>query len=139
MTIEIVSAFDKNAEDYDLWYREEPGSLIFESEARAVEALPLRGSGIEIGVGTGVFSSRLKITIGLDPSLKILRRAKERGVSVIRGLGESLPIKNGSLDYVVFLLTICFLRDPPLSFREAWRILRTGGHIIVGFIPQNSR
>jgi len=139
MNIETVSAFDKNVEDYDLWYREEPGSLIFESEVRAVESFSLRGSGIEIGVGTGIFSSRLKIAIGLDPSVEMLERAKGRSVSVIRGFAESLPVKDGCLDYVVFLLTICFLKDLALSFREAWRILSEGGQIIVGFIPRNSR
>jgi len=139
MEMEVISAFDKSAEDYDSWYHKEPGSLIFESEVRAVEVFPLMGLGVEIGVGTGVFSSRLKVPLGLDPSLRMLRIARRRGLSVVQGLGEFLPIKSRSLDYVLFILTICFLRNPSISFREAWRILKNEGHIIIGFIPRNSQ
>jgi len=66
MVIDIVSAFDRDAEDYDLLYREKPSSLIFESEIRALETFGLKGIGIEIGVGTGVFSSRLDVSLGLE-------------------------------------------------------------------------
>lgn len=36
------------------------------------------------------------------------------------------------------ILTLCFLEDPESSFREAWRILKYGGSIIICFVPRNS-
>lgn len=138
MEREIVSAFDQNTKDYTRWYDKEPGSLIFESEVKALETFPLKGFGIEVGVGTGEFSARLNIPLGLDPSLKMLEIARKRGISTIRGLGEHLPVKNESLDYVLLNFTICFLSNPAKSLSEAWRILKYGGFIIIGFIPRES-
>ena len=138
MVIDVVSSFDRYAEDYDLWYREEPGSSIFESEIRALETFGLRGIGIEIGVGTGVFSSRLDVSIGLDPSIKMVKMSKSRGISVVQGLGEFLPFKSACLDYVLILFTICFLKTPAVSIRETHRVLKQGGRTVVGFVPRNS-
>jgi len=138
MEMEVISTFDRNAEDYDIWYREESGKLAFESEARAIEVLGLKGFGVEVGIGTGVFSLRLDVPLGLDPASRMIKMAKRKGIDVVRAVGESLPIKNNCLDYVLFALTICFLRSLQDSLREAWRVLRPRGNIIVGFISQGS-
>lgn len=136
--MEIISSFNEKAEEYDRWYREEPGSLIFESEAKAIEALALEGFGVEVGVGTGVFSSRLGVPLGLDPALRMIKIAEGRGIDVVQGVGEFLPIKSNCLDYVLFAFTICFLRNLRASLREAWRVLRPRGNIIIGFISRES-
>ena len=136
--MEVISAFNRCAEEYDEWYRKEQGSLIFESEIKAIEALAPEGLGVEVGVGTGMFSYRLSVFLGVDPALKMIKIAKRRGVNVVQALGKLLPIKNESLDYVLFVFTICFLRSPQASLREAWRVLKHGGNVIIGFIPRNS-
>jgi len=136
--MEAISTFDKNAGDYDRWYRKKSGKLVFESEARAIEALSIRGFGVEAGIGTGAFSSRLDVPLGLDPALRMIRMAKMRGIDVIRAVGESLPIKSNCLDYVLFAFTICFLKSLHDSLREAWRVLRFRGNVIVGFISHSS-
>jgi ubiquinone/menaquinone biosynthesis C-methylase UbiE len=124
MKMEVVWAFNRYAEEYDEWYRKEQGSLIFNSEVKAIEALAPEDIGIEVGVGTGVFSSRLGVFLGVDPTLRMIKIAKSRGVNVVQALGELLPIKSESLDYVLFVFTICFLRDAHTSLREAWRVLK---------------
>ncbi len=138
MKMEVISAFNRHAEDYDEWYRKEPGSLIFESEVEAIETLAPEGLGAEVGVGTGVFSSRLGVFLGVDPALRMIKIAKRRGVNVIQAFGETLPIRDGCLDYVLLIFTVCFLRNPRSSMSEAWRVLRRGGIIIIGFISRNS-
>lgn len=136
--MESASAFNRHAEEYDEWYREERGSLIFESEVKAIEVLAPEGLGVEVGVGTGVFSSRLGVPLGVDPALRMIKIAKKRGVEVVQALGEFLPIKTGCLDYMLLVFTICFLRNPRSSLREARRALRYGGGLIVGFVPRDS-
>jgi len=69
----------------------------------------------------------------------MIKIAKKRGVNVVQALGELLPVKDESLDYVLFVFTICFLISPQVSLREAWRVLRSGGNVIIGFIPRNSK
>ena len=136
--VDIISAFERNAEEYDRWYHEEPGSLIFESEVKAIEALVLEGYGVEIGVGTGAFSSRLGIPLGLDPALRMVKIAKKKGITVIRAVGEFLPIKSNSFNYILFAFTISFLRDLRVSLKEVYRVLKSQGNIVIGFIVHDS-
>jgi len=136
--MECISAFDKHAEEYDRWYREKPGSLVFESEVKAIETLLPKGEGIEVGVGTGTFSSRLRVPLGVDPALNMLKLSKKKGIEVVRATAESLPIKSECLDYVLFVFTICFLENPILSIREMWRVLGKRGSFVLSFIPRDS-
>jgi len=133
-----IEAFDECAEEYDRWYCKEPGASIYESEVKAVKALVPRGLGVEVGVGTGVFASKLKTSVGVDPALRAIMIAKKRGVSVIQGVAESLPFKDECFGYVSSILTLDYLKDPESSFREAWRVLKYGGSIILCFVPRNS-
>jgi hypothetical protein len=73
MKMEVIWAFNRYAEEYDEWYRKEQGSLIFKSEVKAIEALAPEGIEIEVGVGTGVFSSRLGVFLGVDPALRMIK------------------------------------------------------------------
>ena len=108
--MENISAFNENAEVYDKWYHEEPGSLIFESELKVIKAMTLKGLGVEVGIGTGVFSMRLGVPLGLDPSLEMLKIAQKRRVDIIQATGEFLPIKSKSLDYILFSFYIQGIR-----------------------------
>jgi len=135
-----ITAFDEGSEEYDSWYRSSKGSTIFRSELLALKSLlpKGRGMGIEIGVGTGVFASGLGVSFGLDPSMPCLRFARKRGVEVVCGIGEALPFKDGSFDFALYAVTLCFLSDPKAALREAHRVLKPRGKIVVCFIPSNS-
>jgi SAM-dependent methyltransferase len=133
-----ASPFADDAAAYDAWYGTSPGSLVLESELRAIRSLNPEGVGLEVGVGTGVFSSSLGISLGIDPSLAMLRRAKAKGVDAIRGVGEYLPLRRSTLDFVLFATVICFLDHCGQSFSEARRVLKRGGHAIIGFISRDS-
>jgi ubiquinone/menaquinone biosynthesis C-methylase UbiE len=137
--MECIAAFNKDAEVYDRWYNEMPGLFIFLSELKAVQVLLPEGTGLELGVGAGMFASKLKTGLGIDPAIEMLRLAKKRGIdNVIQATAEYIPIRNGLLDYVLLLFTICFLKDPVISFKEARRILRRRGSLVVSFIPASS-
>jgi ubiquinone/menaquinone biosynthesis C-methylase UbiE len=133
-----ASPFADDAAAYDAWYRTPPGSLVLESELRAIRSLTPEGVGLEVGVGTGVFSTSLGVSLGIDPSLAMLMRAKDKGVDTIRGVGEYLPLRRSTFDFVLFATTICFLDRCGQSFSEARRVLKKGGCAIVGFIARDS-
>lgn len=130
-------AFEKNAEKYDAWFDENRFS--YRSELQAVrELLPQSGNGVEVGVGSGRFAAPLGIKLGVDPSGKMGEIARKRGVKVIEGVAESLPFPDLHFDFVLMVATICFLDDIEAAFKEASRVLKPGGCLIIGFIDAES-
>jgi len=131
-----IGAFEQHIERYENWFSK--NRFAYTSELEGIKKMLPRGIGIEIGVGTGRFAQPLSIKFGVDPSLTMLKKAEERGVKVIGGVAEKLPIVSGSFDFALITTTICFVNDIERTFQEAKRILRKKGFIILGFIDRES-
>lgn len=132
-----VRTFDTHALQYDAWF--ERHRVASESEVAALRALaPGRGRWLEVGVGTGRFAVPLWVGYGIEPSRNMGRIARERGIEVVRGRAEHLPFSDDSFDGVLFVTTICFVDDLPLSLREAHRVLQADGTLLVGFVDRES-
>ena len=128
--------FEEYAEAYDRWFDEHRDEYRNEL-ARIRKVLPPPDNrSIEVGVGSGRFADPLGITIGVEPSRALCRMALQRGIEVIRGRVEALPIRNGSCSSVLFVTVICFLEDPFPAFRELHRILVPGGFLVIAFIER---
>lgn len=133
-----IQPFEEYTEKYQNWFVR--NKFAYLSELAAVRhLLPNHGIGIEIGVGSGKFAVPLNIRFGLDPSDKMMEIAKERGIRVVKGVGETLPYKSEMSDYVLMVTTICFLDDLELAFKEIYRILKQGGFFINGFVDRESK
>lgn len=129
--------FDMNAEQYEAWF--DKNRYAYESELLAVKkALPVNGSGVEIGVGSGRFASPLNIVFGVEPSKKMRRLAIERGINVVDGTAEAIPFTDNSFDFCLLVTTICFLDDPEKAFKEVYRIIKQEGSVIIGFVDKDS-
>lgn len=129
--------FSQNVERYEAWY--EKHRFLYLSELKLISSLEkFPWDSLEIGVGTGRFASHLNIGFGLDPSVSMLIRAKQRGIKVIAGVGERLPFKNSSFSSILIAITICFVSEPERVLKESFRILKPGGHIVIAFIERNS-
>jgi len=131
-----IGAFEQHIERYENWFSK--NRFAYTSELEGIKKMLPRGIGIEIGVGTGRFAQPLSIKFGVDPSLTMLKKAEEKGVKVIGGVAENLPIVSGSFDFALITTTICFVNDIERTFQEAKRILRKKGFIILGFIDRES-
>ena len=132
-----VESFEKNVDRYEAWF--DRNRAAYESELEALRALlPKSGEGLEVGVGTGRFAAPLGVRVGVDPSSAMSKVAMERGIEVHSGVGENLPCQNSSFDFVLLVTTICFLDDVPAALGEAYRVLKSGGCILVGFIDRES-
>jgi SAM-dependent methyltransferase len=132
-----VNAFENNVERYEQWFVDNP--LAYVSELRAVrELLPMSGSGIEIGLGTGRFAAPLGITKGIEPSRSMAELARKKGIEVIPGVAEHLPFKDREFGFVLMVTTVCFLDDMELSFQEVSRVLKPGGSFVIGFVDRDS-
>lgn len=135
---ETKDIFSSLAQSYDLWY-DTKGKLIYESELDCVRPFMKDGDRtLEVGTGTGRFAMHFKGAIGLDPSLGALKIAKGRGVKAVCGIGESLPFKSNIFDCVLFVLTLCFVKNPLIVIKEAKRVLKDNGRAVICFIPKDS-
>jgi ubiquinone/menaquinone biosynthesis C-methylase UbiE len=94
---------------------------------------------IDLGCGTGRFSAALadafsaRVT-GIDPSEKMLDEARRKDVwNVVlrRGSGEALEAADGSVDLIFLSMVFHHLSDPDRTAREAFRVLRSGGFMVV--------
>ena len=129
--------FDKHAPAYDEWF--ERNQLAYQSELDAVRTLlPEWSRAVEVGVGTGRFAAPLVIGLGIEPSAAMARVASSRGVRVLEGVAEHLPLEDAGFDLVLMVTTICFVDDMAAALGEAWRVLSPGGHIIIGFLDRGS-
>jgi len=132
-----IEPFEKFTLRYEDWFEEH--RYVYESELKAVRVLlPEYQSKVEIGVGSGRFAAPLGIKRGLEPSVRMSKIAKKRGILVDEGVCENLPYEDAQFDLALMVTTICFLDDVEKSFLEVKRILKPGGWFIIGFIDKNS-
>ena len=133
-----IESFEKYSDAYDEWF--EKNHDVYESELEVIRQLiPLQEvRGLEIGVGSGKFAVPLGIKIGVEPSKKMAGKAEKHGIDVYPGVAEALPFSDADFDFVLMVTTICFVDDLVKSFKEALRVLKPGGCIIVGFVDKES-
>lgn len=129
--------FDKHYKKYEKWFEE--NKKIYLTELKAVKKfVPENKKGLEIGIGTGRFAKPLEIKIGVEPSEKMRKIARDKGLKVYEGVGESLPFANNKFDFILMVTTICFLDDIEETFAECKRVLKENGKIIIGFVDKNT-
>lgn len=132
-----IEPFEKHVSKYEDWFTKH--GFAYESELQAVrQQLPQSRNGIEIGVGSGRFAAPLGIKFGIEPSAKMGEIAQKRGIDVVCGVAEAVPLGNSIFDFALMVTTICFIDDLEASFREAYRILKSGAYLIIGFIDRDS-
>jgi SAM-dependent methyltransferase len=131
------NVFDNEVEEYEKWFDE--NNHLLNSEVKAIkELLPNIGEGIEIGVGTGIFASRLGIKYGIEPSGVMREKAVKKGIQVINASVEKIPIMDETYDFALMVTVDCFLDDVLIAFRETNRILHRGGYFIIAFLDRET-
>lgn len=137
---DAASIFDLEAQHYDDWFETPDGRTLFENELAAIRLLwrdEFRPA-LEVGVGTGRFAQALGVEFGIGPAPGALRLAERRGIKASLARGEALPFPDAEFGGVLMIATLCFAEDAPALFREAARVLRADGRLLVGDIPADS-
>ncbi len=126
-----------NPEEYDSWY--ERHADLYHAELDSLKfILNIPNPKIEIGVGTGRFASQLDIEYGLEPDENMMKYAEKRGIRVVKGYGENIPFGDEFFNLVLISTSLPFFKDAKKVIREAHRILKKDGILVIAFIPRNS-
>jgi SAM-dependent methyltransferase len=129
--------FDDYLDEYEEWF--EQNDFVYLSEVEAVKHfIPDGKKGIEIGIGTGRFALPFNISEGVEPSEKMRNFALNKGLKVMDGIAERLPLPDLSYDFALMVTTVCFVDNVLESFKEANRILKPYGNFIIGMVDKNS-
>jgi len=132
-----IESFEKYSKEYDDWFIK--NKKIYLAELNAIKSLVPSGKlGVEIGIGTGRFALALGIKVGVDPSRKMADISRKQGIEVYEGEAGKLPLADKTFDFVLFVTTICFVDDLTKSLKEAHRVLKTNGFILIGFVDKES-
>jgi ubiquinone/menaquinone biosynthesis C-methylase UbiE len=94
---------------------------------------------LDVGCGTGQLLEQLSgqvptaTLIGVDPSEGMLAVAHDRvpTARLIVGIAEALPIRSGSIDWLVAASMFHYVRDPLAARREFRRVLKPGGTLVL--------
>ena len=128
-----ISAFQEAAADFDAWF--DKNKIIFESELLAEkQLLPNPENTVSIGVGSGLFASQLGIEYGVEPSEDMAKLAQKRGIKVKSGTAEKIPYPDEQFDTVLLSTVLSYVKDPQKAVKEAYRILKPGGHVVISFL-----
>jgi hydroxymethylpyrimidine kinase/phosphomethylpyrimidine kinase len=129
------SSFEEEAEDFDVWF--DKNRAVFESELLAEKHfLESPENAVSIGVGSGLFASRLGIRYGVEPARGMAELARKRGIEVKQGTAEDVPYPDGHFDTVLMSTILSYIKDPRRAAGEAFRILKPGGHVVVSFLTR---
>lgn len=131
--------FNDHVAEYEAWFEKYP--FVFQSEVEAIRDLLPEGDnlyGIEIAAGTGRFAKELGIKEAIEPAINMRALALKRGIDVLAAQAEHLPFKDMKYDFALMAFCISYFEDLQIVFNEAYRILKKGGSLIVGFIDKDS-
>jgi SAM-dependent methyltransferase len=95
---------------------------------------PGPGALLDLGCGTGAQTVAFRDAgwdvTGVDASEDMLRRARERGLEVVRADASSLPFEDASFDAAVSLWTHTDVDDFAAAVGEVTRVLRADGPFV---------
>ena len=112
-----------------------------ERRLRMIEAAAgkrLQGRILENGCGVGIYLERLavqsQLAVGLEFDLPRAQEAHVKSPHIFNGAGESLPLPDGKIDFILSHEVLEHVEDDRQCVKEMVRVLATGGRMAV-FVP----
>jgi 2-polyprenyl-3-methyl-5-hydroxy-6-metoxy-1,4-benzoquinol methylase len=110
--------------------------IVLREKARKVERVKLTGRILDVGCASGDFLSFMKgkgwQTQGIEPSKSMCTYASTHyGLDVFHGVLEDAGLGDRTFDVITFWSVLEHLHDPLGTMREAARVLKPDGYVIV--------
>ncbi len=147
-----MAIFDKEAMDYDEWYKCKMGAFVDKVETQLAFSLfkPKVASKIlDVGCGTGNFSIKLAEmgckVVGIDVSEEMLsvakKKAEEKGLDIEFHKMDvyNLKFPNKEFDEVFSMAAFEFIIKADKAYAEMYRVLKDKGHLLIGTINKDSK
>lgn len=142
-----MTFFNQEALRYDEWYTTPMGRLVDQVETQlAMSMLPIKAGMhvLDAGCGTGNFSLKLlqkgvKVT-GIDVSQEMLAIARKKieAAEMTAAFLEMdiyrLDFPDNTFDGILSMAAFEFIHAPEEALKELFRVLKPGGHLLVGTI-----
>jgi demethylmenaquinone methyltransferase/2-methoxy-6-polyprenyl-1,4-benzoquinol methylase len=97
---------------------------------------------LELGSGPGSFAKHLvnQTVYCLEPSSRLIRQSRasldEDRVSLIRGVGEKVPLSDDSVDKVFCSFSFRDFKDRSFGTSEMFRVLKGGGQALIADVAK---
>jgi ubiquinone/menaquinone biosynthesis C-methylase UbiE len=131
--------FDSVAGNWERLKKELLGDV--DINRKILDALPERGTMVDLGCGTGdllpVLKQKAGLVIGVERSAKMLEEARKNFVSepdrvdIRVGELEHLPLRDNEADAAITNMVLHHLPDPRKALQEVRRILRKSGTFLI--------
>ena len=123
------------------------GNAELNSFVKDILSLQKENKVLEIGFGPGKLINEMAaittdgVVTGIDFSQVMLKKASKlnkqyisKGKVILRkGECSSLPFDNESFDKLCSINTLYFWKEPGQNFSEMFRVIKSGGKIVIGF------
>jgi SAM-dependent methyltransferase len=93
--------------------------------AQVVNALGSCSSVLNVGAGAGSYEPEARIVLAIEPSTEMISQREPGAAQAVLASAERLPVRDGSFEASLAILTIHHWRDWTLGLREMQRVAKS--------------